>query len=55
MLTNKNWGFTVTETNVFINQFTQFSAQVGDRQVILEERTNVDGMHINYIDSIIFC
>jgi hypothetical protein len=43
----KNVGVTDTQTNVFIYQFTTCSAQTGHHQMVLEENTNGDGLHIN--------
>jgi hypothetical protein len=48
VFTNKNGGFTVTQTDVFINQFTTYFSP-GYHEAILEECTNGDRMQINFV------
>jgi hypothetical protein len=46
VLTNEKGVATVTKTNNFITP-QNISAQIGHHQVILEEHTGGDGIHIN--------
>jgi hypothetical protein len=52
VLRNKNGEVTLTQTNIFINQFTTCSGQAGQHQVILKEYRNGEALYINFNDSI---
>jgi hypothetical protein len=52
VLTNKNTGVTITQTNVSSFDSQHVSAQTGHHLVILDEYTNDEGLHIYCNDTI---
>jgi hypothetical protein len=54
VLTNTSGVVTVIQAGTIINQLKHASTQIVHHHVNLEEYTNFDGIHINYVVSIVY-